>query len=151
GDLTVKSTTGKVAVGVTSVDEDEIVLTITKNDGVFGTDKADKLVISGIDISASKTATGVLNITVGDAGAAGEADNVPGTVLGVATATARGTVTIEGPDPVTLVGKAQKNVSTTSTLEESAHGTITTANANTTTINTIRPAVVSVAYVSVDS
>ncbi|MDT8399076.1 MAG: Ig-like domain-containing protein [Pseudomonadales bacterium] len=89
------------------------------------------ITVSGLKATASSSASGVLNVTVGDSGATGESSNIPNTVLGIATAIPRGAVSIAGPSTTPQIGKGSGKTGVI-TLTEATYGAISAANKTST-------------------
>jgi hypothetical protein len=81
--------------------------------------------ISGIKATATATASGALSMTVGKPGT--DKLTAPNDVIEVATAVARGTVTIAGPKTVIKTGPGASSGGAV-TLTESTYGALTTIN-----------------------
>lgn len=146
--VTVTDNSGTDFTTTVTVEDDNIEIAITGN----GADGADTITIGGIEARATDTASGTLNIQVGDPDAAGESSNVPGSVLSIATAQANGMPVVEGPDDPDSVGTGAGTG--TVTVTEPNYGSVTKANATSTSPAFLRIASnvsgISVTGVSVD-
>ncbi len=121
GTTTSDDGTAVIAANAVNTAKSELTITITTA-GSGAT--AEVLTITGVAVKAADTAAASLSITAGKASKTGESANAPFAALEVASAAARGAVTIAGPTTAGKVGAGTTGNTGVISLSEATYGAI---------------------------